>query len=83
MSYASLQQSVEAGQPLLHDRFTDTALPMSQDAFENLLWVKLADACEQADEEMFLRRFFRRVANVLGPIGVQRWQEEAIRFSGR
>jgi hypothetical protein len=83
MSYSSLQQSVEAGRPMLHDRFTHAALPMSQEAFEDLLWVKLADACEQADEATFQRRFFLRVAEVLGPVGVQRWQEEAARLAGR
>ena len=81
MSYNSLQHSVETEQPVLHNRFTDAPLPLSQKNFEDLLWIKLADACEQATERTFQSRFFQRVAEILGPAGMRYWQEEAAQFA--
>lgn len=75
LSYRSLQQSVDEGRPLLEDRFLGGPMPVSAAGFEDLLWVKLADAVEQATEQTPQSRFFRRVAELLGPAGEARWAE--------
>ena len=76
MSYESLQESVDEGKALLRNRFTDEVITTSENEFEYILWIKLADAFEQADESTSGRRFFRRVAELLGPEGVKRWDEK-------
>lgn len=73
MSYASLQRSVEERRPLLEDRFTGRPMALTESTFEDLLWIKLADAAEQASEQTMQSRFFRTVAELLGPRGVQYW----------
>ena len=76
MTYQSLQKSVDEGQPCLRNRFTDEAMNVSKEDFERLLWIKLADAVEQSDENTAKSRFFRRVADLLGSNGVNRWNSQ-------
>ena len=78
MSYGSLQRSVDEGEPLLQNRFEDEPMPVSRAEFEELLWIKLTDAVEQADEFTGQSRFFRKVAELIGPDGVAYWE----RFTG-
>lgn len=74
MSYASLQRSVDTGQLLLEDRFEQKPMPLTKQAFEELLWIKLADAVEQANEQTPRSQFFRRVATLLDSYGVRYWE---------
>ncbi|WP_412062374.1 DUF6817 domain-containing protein [Rubrivirga sp. IMCC45206] len=73
MSYDSLQRSVDEGRPLLDDRFTGEPMNMTRAEFDEVLWIKLADAVEQADETTPHSRFFRTVADLLGPDGASYW----------
>jgi hypothetical protein len=75
MSYESLQRSVDERRPLLQDRFEDGPMTVTEQEFEELLWVKLADAVEQADERTPQSRFFHRVAGLLGSDGETYWGE--------
>lgn len=74
MSYDSLQRSVDEGRPLLENRFESEPMPLTQDEFEELLWIKLTDAVEQADAHTPQSRFFRKVAELIGPDGERYWK---------
>jgi hypothetical protein len=75
LSFASLQQSVEEGRPVLEDRFEGGPMPLTKPEFEELLWVKLADAIAQADEATAGSLFFKKVAELLGSAGEVYWDE--------
>lgn len=77
MSYDSLQRSVDEGQPLLEDRFTGEPMNLPRSAFDKLLWIKLTDAVEQADEKTRHSRFFRKVAELLGSEGLRYWDSRS------
>lgn len=74
MTYDSLLQSVDQSQPLLRDRFTNTPMPLTEQEFEKLLWIKLVDAVEQADANTPKSHFFQNVAKLLGSDSDQYWQ---------
>lgn len=81
MSYDSLQESVHEGKADLTDRFTGQPMELSEEAFQEVLQVKLADTFEQASEKIWQSRFFRRIAKRLDPVWEQRWEEEKSRYA--
>jgi hypothetical protein len=73
MTYDSLQASVNDGSTELIDRFLQERMELSEETYREILWIKLADACEQATERTWENRFFAKLAKRLGPDAQDWW----------
>lgn len=82
MSYDSLQASIDEGRAALTDRFTGRPMEISEEVFQEILWVKLVDTLEQASEKTWRSRVFRRIAERLGSDGEQKWEAEKRQYAG-
>jgi hypothetical protein len=89
MSYDSLGRSLRSvlrpkGQPDLRDRITGAPIPLTREAFDDLLWLKLGDvlahvpvqkAHSQLDLPAEHASFWQIVAEYLGPHAEEAWND--------